>query len=161
MWTRAIIVGIAAGLAAEIEIDAAACRSQAEAVVRLDFDCEILAIPSAGAFEALPPGLAPILRGLSCRLPLKFAKSEVYGTWITDDAVRLPTLEVTCGHANAATPLIVRVAIACTKSEEAWTCEPGILGIAGAGFLGTALAAWINGPSGVWDMLEQELSRRD
>lgn len=86
------------------------------------------------------------IKDAACSVPLKFAKSQVYGEWIKDGVVRLPKLTVQChltGAADQKLPVTTYIQPLCKKAKD-WNCTINMSGTQGLGMLGGILETQIN-----------------
>lgn len=103
-----------------------------------------------------------MVKDASCRIPLIFEKSDIYGKWIKRESLNLPKLQVQCllTSANAevlAVNSYIQPACSRTKGKD-WACNINMSGTQGMGVLGAMLETQVNNSDALKADMKQFLS---
>jgi hypothetical protein len=134
-------------LAARVNLDAEVCQKQMEILLRPDVDCVVVIRPDAEALANVPQILRTVTTGLSCKLPVKFKKSQIYGEWIAQERASFPELRITCsiGSEGKTTEFSAALKVDCVRTANIWGCKPVLHDVAGLGILGRQLENYVTG----------------
>lgn len=133
--------------AAGIVVEAGACQQQVQDWLRLEVDCAVHVRFDTADAGSLPAWLLPLAQSAGCTIPLRFAKRDVYGAWISATIVDPPAIAADCLLAppnGEAAQFHIVVDPRCEKADGHWSCQPGLRETTGLGVIGAMLENFVN-----------------
>lgn len=148
-------------LCAPIDFNVQDCQDQFEAILRQDVDCVAQLRP--GTLNEAPETLQTLISGMSCKIPIKFKKADVYNIWITEVGAKSPDFAVSCSlTGNAESDAFSASArVECTRAGPNWSCGPFLHDVNGLGFLGRALENYVNSNAEIRAALSKAINPAD
>jgi hypothetical protein len=133
-----------AAAAEAVDVNFRACETQLKAMLRPDVDCVVEVRP--GASTSLPDFLQTLLAGMSCTVPVRFRKAQVYGEWITGNSARTPDFPIQCTltAAGQTDHVTAAVRIECSGLGPQASCAVVLHSVTGLGIGGRALEKFVN-----------------
>lgn len=125
--------------------DGEQCYNQMKEALRTDVNC-VISFGSASEEEVMS-NTQGVFKNYICRMPMQFPKSDIYGSWIKQNSISLPTLQLNC-DLNAVTGEVLKASAkirpSCKKVQAAWLCDINMSETVGLGVLGHIIENHVN-----------------
>lgn len=136
------------------------CRKQIDKVFLPEVNC-IIHFGSISESE-MKSNTNGFFKSYTCNIPVKFQKSEIYGSWIKSDSISFPKLKLNC-IINSATGEVLEASAkakpSCKRNKETWLCEINMSDTEGLGVLGRIIENNINNDKRIKDKLGESLGK--
>lgn len=136
------------------------CQRQMDEILRTEVNCVISFGPTSEA--EVVSSTKGVFRNYACSMPVKFPKSDIYGSWIKPDSIVLPTLQLNC-DLNATTGEMLKASAkvqpSCKKDQSSWLCDINMSETDGLGVLGRVIENYVNNDTKIKKEFGDSLSK--
>jgi len=142
------------------DVNSRDCEKQLENLLATSVSCTLDIRPDS--LKEIVSVANGIVKDASCRIPLNFEKSAVYGRWIKENSVNLPRLKVVCLLISTTEETLAvnsYIQPACSRAAgQDWKCSINMSGTEGLGVLGAILETQVNNSEGLKAKMKQFLT---